>query len=121
MFPRPSVAVQVTTFVPTGNCDGALLVTRTEPQLSLTVGLLKTIPVAKHEPIFADNITSAGQVIVGSWVSLTVTVKVHSLTLPLLSVAVLVTVVTPSGKVLPLMVLLTRFVTVQLSVAVTVN
>src|SRR6185369_5202424 len=49
----------------------------------------------------------------------TVTVKVQTLTLPLASVAVLVTVVTPTGKVLPLAGLLTTLATLQLSVAVT--
>ena len=51
--------------------------------------------------------------------SRTVTVKVQLLVLPLASVAVLVTVVTPTGNVLPLGGVLTRFVTLQLSVAVT--
>jgi len=53
--------------------------------------------------------------------SVTVTVKLHVLELPLASVAVLVTVVTPTGKVLPLGGLLTRLVTLQLSVALTVK
>ena len=53
--------------------------------------------------------------------SVTVTVNVQVLVLPLASVAVWVTVVTPTGKVLPLAGLLTRFVTLQLSVALTAN
>ena len=53
--------------------------------------------------------------------SITVTVKVQLLVLPLGSVAVLVTVVVPIGNVLPLARLLTRFVTPQLSVALTVK
>ena len=53
--------------------------------------------------------------------SVTVTVKVQLLVLPLASVAVLVTVVVPSGKVLPLGGLLTRLVTLQLSVALTMK
>jgi len=53
--------------------------------------------------------------------SVTVTVKVQLLELPLASVAVLVTVVTPTGNVLPLGGVLTRLVTVQLSVALTVK
>src|SRR6266496_2915504 len=53
--------------------------------------------------------------------STTVTVKVHWLLLPLRSVAVLVTVVTPTGKAKPLAGTLTRLVTAQLSVAVTLN
>jgi len=48
-------------------------------------------------------------------------VNVQPLAFPLISVAVLVTVVTPTGKVLPLGGLLTRLVTLQLSVAVTVK
>ena len=67
--------------------------------------------VAKQVPAFALTVTSAGQVIVGGCVSLTVTVKVHWLLLPLLSVAVLVTVVTPTGKAEPLAGTLTRLVT----------
>ena len=53
--------------------------------------------------------------------SVTVTVKVQVLVLPLASVAMLVTVVTPMGKVLPLGGVLTRLVTLQLSVAVTLK
>src|SRR5881396_2218391 len=51
----------------------------------------------------------------------TVTVKVHVLLLPLLSRAVLVTVVTPMGKVKPLAGLLVTLVTAQLSLAVTLK
>ena len=53
--------------------------------------------------------------------SVTVTVNVQLDVLPLASVAVFVTVVVPTGNVLPLVVLLTRFVTLQLSVALTVK
>ena len=53
--------------------------------------------------------------------SITVTVKLHVLPLPLLSRAVLVTVVVPSGKAKPLAGLLVTLVTVQLSLAVTVK
>src|ERR1700719_825829 len=98
VFPLLSVAVQVTRLVPTANCAGALLVTVTAPQLSLAVGLPRSTPVAKHVPALALTVTSAGQVMVGSCVSWTVTVKVQVLVLPLLSLAVLVTVVTPTGK-----------------------
>ena len=55
----------------------------------------------------------------GFCVSVTVTVNVQVLVLPLASVAVLVTVVTPIGKVEPETRLLTRLGTEQLSVAVT--
>jgi hypothetical protein len=50
----------------------------------------------------------------------TVTVKVQVRELPLLSCAVPVTVVVPTGKAKPLAGLLVIFVTPQLSVAVTV-
>ena len=56
---------------------------------------------------------------VGACVSLTVTVKVQRLVLPEASVATLVTVVTPIGKVEPLAGVETRLVTEQLSKAVT--
>ena len=44
---------------------------------------------------------SVGQTIVGGWVSLTVTVKPHGVVLPLVSLAVQLTVVVPVGKVAP--------------------
>ena len=53
--------------------------------------------------------------------SVTVTVKVQVLVFPLASVAVFVTVVTPTPNVLPLGGRLTRLVTLQLSVALTLN
>ena len=55
-------------------------------------------------------VRSGGHVMAGGCWSSTVTVKVQVLRLPLASVAVLATVVTPSGKVLPLGGLLTRLV-----------
>ena len=76
--------------------------------------------VALH-PELTETITSAGQTICGAWVSLTVTVNVQTFVLPDASVAMLVTVVVPIGNVEPEAGLETRFVTEQLSVAVTVN
>src|SRR5947207_3997775 len=63
----------------------------------------------------------AGQVITGGYVSFTMTMKVNVLLLPPLSRAVLVTVVTPTGKAKPLGGLLVRLVTAQLSLALTVK
>ena len=60
----------------------------------------------------------AGHVIVGGWVSLTVTVKLHVDVFPDASVAVLVTVVVPTGKVLPEAGLLVTVTPGQLSLAV---
>jgi hypothetical protein len=53
--------------------------------------------------------------------STTVTVKLHVLALPLLSRAVLVTVVTPMGKAKPLAGTLVTLVSAQLSLAVMVK
>src|SRR5439155_4208849 len=91
VLPLLSVAVQVTRFVPVGNCAGALLVTVTVPQLSLAVGLPNGTPVAKQAPEFTLTVTSAGQVIVGTWLSRTMTRCWQVAVLPLPSVAVQVT------------------------------
>src|SRR5439155_7111125 len=74
-----------------------------------------------HRPTSVVNTKFVGQMITGFSLSVTVTVKVQLLVFPLASVAVLVTVVTPTGNVLPLGGLLTRLVTLQLSVALTVK
>src|SRR5258708_32138196 len=73
VLPLLSVAVQVTRLVPVGNCAGALLVIVTVPQLSLAVGLPNATPVAKQAPELTLTVTSAGQVIVGAWLSRTTT------------------------------------------------
>ena len=63
VLPLLSVTVQVTRLVPTGNCAGALLLTVIEPQLSVAVGVPKMTLVAKHDPVLAFVVTSAGQVV----------------------------------------------------------
>ena len=63
----------------------------------------------------------AGQLMVGFWVSLTVTVNEQLLELPAASVAVTVTVVVPLGKTEPDGGLLTMVTSEQLSVAVGVK
>src|ERR1044071_8871108 len=60
-------------------------------------------------------------VIVGAEVGTTTTVKVHLDVLPCASVAVLVTVVVPTAKLLPLAGLLLTVTPAQLSVALTVK
>src|SRR5258708_2297873 len=100
-LPLVSVTVQVTRLVPAAKSDGALLVTEATAQLSLVTGAPRATLVAP-QPALAETVTSAGQVMVGDSVSLMVTVKVQVLLLPLESTAVLVTVVIPTGKVLPL-------------------
>src|SRR5438093_832201 len=98
VLPLLSIAVQVTRLVPVGNCAGALLVTVTVPQLSLAVGLPKATPVAKQAPEFTLTVTSAGQVIVGTWLSRTTTRCRHVAVPPLLSIAVQVTRLVPVGN-----------------------
>ena len=121
-LPLPSVAVTVTTVTPTGNVlplggEATMLLS---PQFTAALTLNVTL-LRLQRPGSAVNTRSAGQSITGFWVLVTVTVNVQVLLLPLASVAALVTVVVPTGKVLPLGGVLTRFVTLQLSVAVTVK
>jgi hypothetical protein len=141
-LPLVSVAVLVTVVTPTGKVSPKSKVqsrksfvdwrrlktpdTRLEtetfvtPQLSVAVTLKVTL-LWLHRPASADNTRLAGQVTTGPTLSVIVTVNVQLLVLPLASVAVLVTVVTPTGNVLPLGGVLTRLVTLQLSVALTLN
>src|SRR5262245_28249245 len=121
-LPLPSVAVMVTTVTPTGNVlplggEATILL---RPQLTAALTLKVTL-LRLQRSGSAVNTRLAGQSITGFWVLVTVTLKVQVLELPLASVATFVTVVVPTGKVLPLGGVLTRFVTLQLSVAVTVK
>src|SRR5947208_3009504 len=97
-----SVTVHTTWLVPTGYASLALLTTLLTPQLSLVLAATpSTTAVARHEPLSALTVTSAGQLIEGSSVSLTVTVKVQLELLPEASVAVHTTLVVPFGKLDP--------------------
>ena len=69
-------------------------------------------------PTAAFTEMSAGQVMAGAWLSETDTLKVHVAVLPDASVAVAVTVVAPSAKVLPEAGLNVTVAEPQLSVAV---
>jgi hypothetical protein len=116
-----SVAVLFTVVVPTGNAEpleGVLIMVET-PQLSVAVTVNVTLLV--HWPAAALTVMLAGQTMLGGWLSLTVTVKLQVLVLPWISVAVLLTVVVPTGKADPLAGLLTMLWIAQLSVAVTVK
>ena len=121
LLPLLSRAVLVTVVVPTGNAKplGGLLVRLVIAQLSLAVTV--NVTLLRHAPVAAFTVIAPGQLMAGGCVSITVTVNVHVLLLPLLSRAVLVTVVTPMGNARPLGGLLVRLVTAQLSVALTVN
>src|SRR5437764_893087 len=107
---------------PTGNLLplAGTLTTLTDPQLSLAVTVNMTL-LRLHWPASADNTMLAGQEMTGFCASMIVTVNVHTLLLPWLSVAVFVTTVIPTGKVLPLGGMLTTPGVPQLSVAVTTH
>ncbi len=64
VFPLPSMAVQITTFVPEGKLAGALFETVTAPQLSAATGAPRNTLVALH-PLLAATTILLGQVIVG--------------------------------------------------------
>jgi hypothetical protein len=103
VLPDASVAVQVTVVVPTGNGvpDGGTHATVTPGQLSVATGggNVPTAEVAIGQVAGATAVCGPGQVIVGACVSTTVIVNVQVLTGG--PVAVQVTVVVPTGKVLP--------------------
>jgi hypothetical protein len=121
LLPLLSRAVLVTVVVPNGKAKplAGLLVTFVTAQSSFALTVKITLLV--HAPGAVFTVRFTGQVMVGANVSLTVTVKVHALLLPLASRAVLITVVVPSGKAKPLAGLLVTLVTAQLSVALTVK
>ena len=86
----------MTVVVPTGKAKplAGRLTTSGAPQLSAAVTVKVTL--LEHVPGAALTVRFPGHVITGGWVSLTVTVKMHWLALPLLSCAVLITVVVPT-------------------------
>ena len=99
VFPLASVAVHVTTVVPTGKVRGASLVTT---GLGSTRSVTAAVPSATAVccPV-ASTVTSGGGVSAGGVVSCTVTGNSPLLLLPALSVAVQVTVVVPIENVDP--------------------
>jgi hypothetical protein len=121
LLPLASVAVLVTVIVPTGKLLplAGTLTTLTPGQLSVAV--TTNVTLLEHVPANTFTTRLVEQVIAGNCVSLTVTVKLHVALLPLLSCAVLVTVVTPTGNAKPLDGVLETVLTAQLSVAVTLK
>ena len=72
VLPDPSVTVQVTVVLPSGNAEGALFVTEATEQLSDVTGEPRDTPVAvQPELVLAD--TATGAVMVGLTLSITVT------------------------------------------------
>jgi hypothetical protein len=98
-----SVTVQLTVLVPTLNVDpdGGVQLELAPVQLSEMAGGSQTTFALEHWPGFATCTMPAGQVMVGFWSSLIVTVKEQLAVLPEESVFVQLTVVTPVGKVEP--------------------
>src|SRR5437762_2814072 len=96
VLPRLSRAVLVMVVVPRGKAKplAGILERFVTVQLSLAVTTKVTLLV--HTPDAMLTVRFAGHAITGGWVSLTVTVKRHWLALPLLSCAVLITVVVPT-------------------------
>ena len=107
-IPATFDAVQVTVFVPTGNKYGDAITF--EPILQITVGLGLPLTFGKndsarpHWPGALLVVTFPGQVMVGGVFvaeEFTVTLKAQVLVLPAASVAVHVTIVSPSGNIEP--------------------
>ena len=105
MLFEASVALQLTVVVPTVKLEpeAGVQVTVAPGQLSVTVGLVKVTVAAQVPVVAAMLVMFDGQApSTGSWVSLTVTVKVQGADiLPEASVALQLTVVVPTGKLLP--------------------
>ena len=106
VLPAASVATNVLVVVPTGNVlplgRPAVCCTTggTSGQLSVTAGRLK-FTIAPQMPGFVPVVILAGHMIVGGWVSFTLTVN-EQLTAPQVLVAVTVTVVMPTLNSEPL-------------------
>src|SRR5207247_508344 len=98
VLPLASRTVHVTRFVPTGKLCGALFVTVVGPQLSPVTGVPRFTFVAAHCPLFGATVTNGGHVIVGGWLSVTITVCTQFAVLPLASRTVHVTRFVPTGK-----------------------
>ena len=95
-----------------------VLVKLVTPQLSVAVGATQ-VTTDSHTPAVFDTEISAGhELITGSSVSVTTTSKLHVTLFPAASVAVYVTVVVPTGNTSPLLCVLVKLVTPQLSDAV---
>jgi hypothetical protein len=102
VFPEPSVAVQLTLFVPRAKVEpdtGAQLTVRVA-QLSVAVAAKVTLLRVHWSRSFVVTMF-AGQVIAGGSASLTVTAKEQLALLPDPSVAVQLTVLVPLAKIAP--------------------
>src|SRR5439155_21091661 len=90
--------VQTTALVPTGYGSMASLITVLTAQLSLVLsGTPNATSLALHSPGSVLTVTLAGQLIVGGWLSTTITFCVQLPVLPEPSVTVHTTVFVPTG------------------------
>ena len=102
VLPLASVAVQVTVVTPLANVAPLLGTQLTEPPGQLSVNEAVKLTTREHTPAAVFVVIFPGQTATGGSASLTVTENVQALVLPLESVVVHVTVVTPLLNVLPL-------------------
>ena len=77
------------------------MVTLITEQLSFVVGVPKFTPEAEHKLASVFTERFVGQLIVGSSISVTVTIKVQEAELPFPSIAVQITLVAPRLKITP--------------------
>ena len=123
VLPEPSVTVKLFEVTPEGKLEPlakpVVCVKFAPAQLSLK--LTEYVTIAAHWPGSLLTTTLAGQVIVGTSVSLTVTVKEQVAVLPEPSVTVKLFEVVPEGKLEPLAkpAVCARFAPAQLSIKLT--
>src|ERR1043166_7842908 len=101
VLPLASVAVQVTVLVPLAKLDPEAGTHRIEPPGQLSVSVARKLTLLAHCPGAVLTVIGPGQLIVGGWLSTTVTLKVQFEVLPLASVAVHTTLVVPIAKLVP--------------------
>ena len=99
VFPDPSVATDVTVVVPLGNVDPDAGVDTMVAGPHRSVAVTLKLTTAEHWPVVFETVMFAGQVMLGAWVSRTVTVKLHVAFGGFPFEAVQFTVVVPTGKV----------------------
>jgi hypothetical protein len=121
VLPDPSVAVQFTVVAPLENVapDGGTQTTVGVENASVASAVKFT--TVEHAPGSALRVMSAGQLIIGGSESTTVTLKLLVRVLPAASVAILLTMVVPSGKDEPDGGLVTTVTAEQSSLASTIK
>jgi hypothetical protein len=105
VLPLASVTLKTFVVTPTGNAEPlvrpAVCIVVGSAQLSAPIGAVN-VATALQSPASFTLLMFAGQVTVGSWVSLTVTVNPQVAVLPLASVTLKTFVVVPIGNAEPL-------------------